>query len=164
MNVFQEKIHHLRADLIKLKEAYIKLEHHHSKRPEKYKKLAEERRVKLERVESELVSVKHHNQKLQEDNNDLRKRLTVAMADKEVEVIKCIHLQKEADEVAIVRNENENLREELERLRKKYESVKSHAAKMSDDMKVEREGIIDSLVRLRALESQQAEFQSDSPS
>ena len=86
------------------------------------------------------------------------------MADKEVEVIKGIHLQKEADEVAIVRNENDNLREELERLRKKYESVKSHAAKMSGDMKVEREGIIDSLVRLRALESQQAEFQSDSPS
>ena len=79
-NIFcsQEKIHHLRADLIKLKEAYIKLEHHHSKRPEKYKKLADERKVRLERLESELASVRLQNQKLNDENGDLRKRLTVA--------------------------------------------------------------------------------------
>ena len=73
-------------------------------------------------------------------------------ADKEVEVIKNIHLKKEADEVAIVRNENDNLKEEIIRLRNKYDEVKRHAAKMSDDMKSEREGIIDSLVRLRTLD------------
>ena len=67
-------------------------------------------------------------------------------------MIKNIHLKKEADEVAIVRNENDNLKEEIIRLRDKYDEVKRHAAKMSDDMKSEREGIIDSLVRLRTLD------------
>ena len=77
-------------------------------------------------------------------------------------VIKNIHLAKEAEEAAIARNENENLKDELNRLRNKYDELKRTSQRMSNDMKHEREGIIDSLVRLRTLESQQAEL-IDSP-
>jgi len=161
-HIHQEKIHHLRGDLIKLKEAYIKLEHHHAKRPEKYKKLADERRVRLERVEAELAAERARKAKVDDENDSLRRRLAVAQADKELEVIKNIHLAKESEESAIVRNENDNLKDELNRLRNKYEELKRNSQRMSDDMKHEREGIIDSLVRLRTLESQQAEM-IDSP-
>ena len=83
---FKEKIHHLRGDLVKLKEAYIKLEHHHSKRPEKYKKLADERRQRLERVEAELATERAKNGKISDENESLKRRLAVAQADKELEV------------------------------------------------------------------------------
>jgi len=47
-----------------------------------------------------------------------------------------------------VRDENEMLQSDLEKMKKKYSELKKVAGKMSSDMKTEREAFIDSISKV----------------
>lgn len=150
---YEETISSLRVDLGKLKEAYLKLEKHSSGRPDKYKRILHEKKSKLELTERELKNYKQHNEALQTENAQLKIQIKNLTLEKDSDRLKLIMAQKEIDQMCDVKDENEILYHDLEKLKRKYTEVKKMAGKMSIDMKNERTAFVDSVQKIQSTPS-----------
>jgi DNA repair exonuclease SbcCD ATPase subunit len=149
-NKYELTISSLRVDLGQLKEAYLKLEKHKQNKPEKYKKIIIEKKSKLELTERELKNYKQHNEALQTENAQLKIQIKNSKLEKDSDRLKLIMAQKEIEQLSDVKDENEMLNFEIEKIKRKYCEVKKMAGKMSQEMKNERNAFIDSVSKIQS--------------
>jgi len=145
-SLYEERISSLRIDLGKLKEAYLKLEKHNSK--DKYKRMLIEKKSKLELTERELENYKVQNGALHTENAQLQVQIKNLQMEKDSDKLKLVMAQKEVTNLSSVRDENEMLQSDLEKIKKKYTELKKVAGRMSSEMKTEREAFIDSISKV----------------
>jgi len=144
--LYEERISSLRIDLGKLKEAYLKLEKHNSK--DKYKKMLIDKKSKLELTSRELENYKVQNGALHTENAQLQVQIKNLQMEKDSDKLKLVMAQKEVTNLSSVRDENEMLQSDLDKMKKKYSELKKVAGRMSSEMKTEREAFIDSISKV----------------